>query len=208
FGASDGGGSPDGVWTPNTSALLDETTLDAVNTVHVWAADSRGNIGASVADTIIVLSSGGDYDLDGLVNTSETSVGASPLDADTDDDQMDDGWEYTYGLVLTNGSDATLDPDGDGYDNRGEYVCDTDPGSGSSFLDFRGGRWSSGTGILMEWGGSADRLYSLYSKGSLASAWEPVAGWVNHAGADGTMSYTGSTAGIDFQIYRLEVIKP
>ena len=44
----------------------------------------------------------------------------SPLDADTDNDDMPDGWEYQSGIHPNDGSNADDDPDFDGYDADGD----------------------------------------------------------------------------------------
>ena len=70
----------------------------------------------------------GDIDEDGLNNVEEYEVAytwgetnfTSPLDEDTDNDQMPDGWEYNSGLHPADGADANLDPDFDGYDADGD----------------------------------------------------------------------------------------
>ncbi len=70
----------------------------------------------------------GDNDDDGLNNVQEFEVsyawGASnftdPLDWDTDNDGMPDGWEYLNGIHPNDGSNADEDPDFDGYDADGD----------------------------------------------------------------------------------------
>lgn len=58
-------------------------------------------------------------------------------DADSDGDQLPDGWELMHGLdpTATNGTDgAGGDPDEDGVTNDGEYAGDTNPMDASSLL--------------------------------------------------------------------------
>ena len=70
----------------------------------------------------------GDNDDDGLNNVEEFEVSyvwgesnfTSPLDADTDNDGMPDGWEYLSGIHPADGSNADDDPDYDGYDIDGD----------------------------------------------------------------------------------------
>ncbi|MHA1770694.1 MAG: FG-GAP-like repeat-containing protein [Candidatus Thorarchaeota archaeon] len=62
-----------------------------------------------------------------LANNMETVIGTSPHNNDTDNDTLPDGWEVTYGLNPTNGSDATIDSDGDGLTNLEEYQHGSNP---------------------------------------------------------------------------------
>jgi len=62
-----------------------------------------------------------DSDWDGVINA---------LDTDSDNDNMTDEWEATYGLDPTDGKDAALDSDTDGPDgltNLDEYYLRTNP---------------------------------------------------------------------------------
>ena len=70
----------------------------------------------------------GDNDGDGLNNVEEFSVSydwgpsnfTNPLDPDTDQDGMPDGWEFQSGIHPNDGSNADEDPDFDGYDADGD----------------------------------------------------------------------------------------
>ena len=59
-----------------------------------------------------------DTDNDGLSNLEELAIGTNPLDCDTDDDWIPDGWEVKYNLdpcnIANNGAnDAEMNPDND-----------------------------------------------------------------------------------------------
>jgi hypothetical protein len=63
----------------------------------------------------------GDFDNDGLSNLFECENGTDPIDPDTDDDGMPDGWKFTYNLN-PNFDDASGDLDGDGVTNLAEFI--------------------------------------------------------------------------------------
>jgi hypothetical protein len=54
-------------------------------------------------------------------------ITTDPLDADTDSDDMPDGWEYQNWLNPTDPADSLVDPDQDDLDNATEYLHGTDP---------------------------------------------------------------------------------
>jgi len=68
-----------------------------------------------------------DFDGDTISNIDEVSYyNSDPLDSDTDNDGMPDGYEATYYFDL-NFDDGGYDYDGDGLTNLGEYTATTDP---------------------------------------------------------------------------------
>lgn len=70
-----------------------------------------------------------DIDGDGLSNDQESSLGTDPLNPDSDNDGMPDGYEHEYPEILDplTSSDALLDPDEDGLANIDEYYNGTYP---------------------------------------------------------------------------------
>jgi hypothetical protein len=64
--------------------------------------------------------------------------------ADTDGDGMPDDWEAANGFQSTDSLDATLDPDGDGMSNVGEYRSGTNPLNPLSVLRFNSAVFSGG----------------------------------------------------------------
>lgn len=78
-----------------------------------------------------------DIDGDNLLNDIESNIGTDPLDPDSDDDGMPDGFEHDYPDILDplSASDASLDPDEDGLTNIDEYTNGTHPDSYDSDSD-------------------------------------------------------------------------
>ena len=69
----------------------------------------------------------GDFDLDGLSDADEAAHNTDPLNSDTDGDSIFDSWEVANALDPLDGSDATLDPDGDGMSNLLESQLGSNP---------------------------------------------------------------------------------
>lgn len=68
-----------------------------------------------------------DFDGDTISNLDEVSYyNSDPLDTDTDNDGMPDGYEVTYYFDL-NFDEGGYDYDGDGLTNLGEYTAGTEP---------------------------------------------------------------------------------
>jgi uncharacterized repeat protein (TIGR01451 family) len=83
-----------------------------------WELLNFGNLNSSTA---------GDSDNDGLSNLDEYWLGTSPVDSDTDNDDMPDGFEVDNGLNPLSAADASQDADGDGLNNLNEYWLNTSP---------------------------------------------------------------------------------
>jgi hypothetical protein len=59
-----------------------------------------------------------DSDDDGLKDGDELPLRTDPLNPDSDGDTLPDGWEAKYGLNPMDASDATQDPDHDGFEQK------------------------------------------------------------------------------------------
>ena len=195
-------GTTAGTYTVFASSTLEELQSDAVNTAQVWACDVFGNIGLAASDTIVALSEGGDYDGDELSNAGEELAGTDPLDQDSDDDDVPDGWESTNSMNPASAADGADDPDEDGYDNRHEYYFGTDPGNGYSRLEFEAVP-AADDSVIIRWNSAHGRLYTLYTATNAASEWQVAPGCSNVAGNGETMTFTGSVSGAFSGLHRL-----
>ena len=80
---------------------------------------------------------------DGIANTNDW---LNPAYADTDGDNMDDGWEILFGLDPRDPADALIDIDGDGLSNLEEFFF----GSNPLLLDTDGDFLPDGAEMLFE----------------------------------------------------------
>jgi len=129
-------------------------------------------------------------------------------DADSDGDGIPDGWEERYGLSLTDAADGVEDADGDGMDNRGEYVADTVPTNAMSC--FRITELEYGHSCRLSFACTNTRVYGLERTTGLATGeWEALAGQTNVAGADsGEMTLEDSNTALAAGAYRVWVRLP
>jgi len=79
-----------------------------------------------------------DIDNDGLSNLDEYRFQCNPTIVDTDQDQLQDGWEVFNGLNPIDPSDAWIDSDNDNVTNYQEFLDHTDPQDNSSFVQHYG----------------------------------------------------------------------
>lgn len=94
--------------------------------------------------------------------------------ADADSDGTPDLWESAYGFASDNPADALLDPDGDGLNNRAEYIAGTDPTNALSYLKIDS--ISVGSNATISFGTISNRTYTVQSTDALAAgAWSRLA---------------------------------
>jgi hypothetical protein len=193
-----------GQWASAVSAVYSNLPADQCSTVYVWAVDGYGNIGDSAGGTVTVLSESGDCDGDTLINTSEQAIGTSPVNPDSDGDEMPDGWEYSFGLDPVSPDDGVEDADGDGYDNRSEYITGTGPSNAASFLKFHAVS-SVDRSVLLEWNSISNRDYSIWQRACITDAWERIAVM---PGTGTWQQYTGAVSDVFRAQFRLQVQIP
>jgi hypothetical protein len=96
------------------------------------------------------------------------------IQPDTDGDGLADPWETANGLSAGNAADALLDPDGDGLNNRAEYIAGTDPLDAASCLRVTQVSVSSPAQITFQ--AVSNKTYTIeYTDDLNASAWQKLA---------------------------------
>jgi hypothetical protein len=102
-------------------------------------------------------------DLLALLDQYRTTTTAAlfPRRPDNDGDGMPNMFETRFGLDRDNPRDASADPDGDGQDNRGEFVAGTDPTSPLSLFRVVEVE-NTVTGYHISWPSATGRTYRVY----------------------------------------------
>jgi hypothetical protein len=132
------------------------------------------------------------------------------VDGDVDDvdgDRIPNAWELIYFGGMTNAA-ASLDPDGDGFNNLEEYIAGTVPTNGLSYLRATGIQEDEVCRIHFD--SSTNRVYSLgFNPGLTTTGWARVTGQerIRGRGADMSLVDTNLTQGTA-GMYRIEVELP
>ena len=138
----DNGSSSPGYWNMLTFITTPLTDIDTDQMPDSWEqqiVDADPNDGiVSIADVL----AGDDFDGDGLTNLEEYLKGTDPTDSDSDDDNMQDGWEVDNGLNPFV-DDSAGDGDDDDFANWQEYLAGTDPNK----FDTDGDEYSDGVEV-------------------------------------------------------------
>jgi Bacterial TSP3 repeat len=135
---------------------------------------------------------GGDQRYNMVLNSSARDAEINPSDnqssftlslfIDDDDDGIPLEWEQQYGMSDTNAADAALDSDGDGFSNRAEYLCGTNPNDRTSLLKVGEFNVQTVPGSLdrvftISWASVAEKLY-VVERSTDSVTWTPVASGV------------------------------
>lgn len=112
-------------WGGSSQDWANAISVDASK--NVYLIGQTNSFGAGSTDAFLV-KYGIDSDYDGLTDSMEMNkYGTNPLDDDSDDDLIPDGWEVKNSLDPLNITDASDDIDNDGLSNLEEYNNSTDP---------------------------------------------------------------------------------
>ncbi len=119
---------------------------------------------------------------------------------DTDNDGLQDAWEQARFGNLT--STPTQDPDGDGRNNREEFLAGTDPKSGNDFLNAFVSTNPAGSGVVISFTAQSRKSYTVLYKNNLSDATWIKLQDVPAAVGVRTMAVTDASAG-DSRFYRV-----
>ena len=122
-------------------------------------------------------SSMGDYDGDGILDTTEGFADtdgdglADYEDLDSDNDGMSDQWETANGLNPKLAADAALDRDGDGQSNLAEYYAGTSPTDANDCLSLA---IASTSPLRLRFQARPTITYAVERATSLAGTWTEI----------------------------------
>ena len=175
-GTAFGGSFQSGLFTVNTSNLTGQTSsmVFSISTDGLFVQQASG-VFTCETDQLLDQQASPLFSCD----SHPPKFGSAVFMADTHTIPLDfDGnglpniWENLY-FNVTTGTVATADIDGDGNNNRDEYVSGTDPLDDQSIF---GVYLDKNTGIL-EWHTVLNRLYTLEYTYSLTNAFAAVPGY-------------------------------
>jgi hypothetical protein len=153
---------PDLPGEPYSWVIVDEVIY---GNQQPWPEAANGG-GDSLQRTGV--SGAGNDPINWMAATPSPGRGASP---DRDGDGMPDDWETAHQLNPDDPGDATIDSDGDGFNNLQEYLAGTDPRDSSSLLRFESEEARNGM-IVLQFTAVAGKSYSVMYRDTLgAGAW-------------------------------------
>ena len=124
-------------------------------------------------------------------------------DPDDDNDGIPDTWEDEHRLDPLDSADATLHSDGDGVDNFGEFMADTDPHDEASYLritDLVAAR-------VVVFPSRATRQYTLQTTEDLLSRnWTNLAPHVQLDGMEGFMAVTNRPPVLTLPLHHYRIV--
>jgi len=207
------GSSPECVATGNViTVALGNVTGTQVRVITV-AVSAHGETLGAITNVASVSTTSIDTN---PANNSATAIITLPdtdndavsdfVDPDDDGDGMPDEWEIQYGFDRTNLVDAAEDGDTDGFSNVQEYIADTIPTNGMSFLAVDN---LTGTNpVQVAFDSSTGRVYTLQFVHDLISgSWSNVTGQAGLPGNGSVLILVDSPA-VTGRSYRVYVTLP
>jgi len=127
---------------------------------------------------------------------------------DTDQDGMNDAWEAAHGLVVGAHDDAD-NPDLDAWDNKQEYIADSDPGLANPPIEVTLQRAGNAMNLSTIPATTNSRTYRIYATTNLAGeTWVPI-GPAQTGADDGGSMTTPITNTLDpSAAYRITIQEP
>ena len=120
-------------------------------------------------------------------------------------DGLDDNFQRAYFSPFTRPEAAPdADPDGDGFNNRAEFLAGTNPTNATSFLRIEGVSWTH-SGLVWNWRTLPGKHFQVWTRTDLKTdAWQPLGPAVT---ATNTLAQFAAPASANIiRFYRLEAI--
>lgn len=169
--------------------------------IKLVALDGQTSDGAALNEFAALGSLTTDSDADGLEDVWEIRCFASLANdgaSDPDQDGLTTAQEAQLGL-----SPAAKDTDGDGYDDRSEWVAGTGGDDGDAHLNLTPKALDDAGDYLFRWLSATGRVYMVMNSTNLHS-WATIPAYVVH-GDGSVMYFTNSIVADGTVFYRLQV---
>jgi hypothetical protein len=147
-------------------------------------------------------------DLDGNPRIAGGTVDVGAYEYQTPTSILSYAWAQQFG-ILTDGSAAFADPDGDGMNNWEEWIAGTNPTNALSVLALLAPAFTNSTGVSISWQSVSNQTYYLERATNLASlpAFAPLqSNIVGHTGLTTILDSTATNSNNYF--YRMGVQQP
>ena len=184
----------------NTHSLMMDTREDANSDYEDWPMTSVRNWGEHAAGTWTVqMADQWEQDTGTITQVSLILYGSQ--DDDTDDDGIDDDWEWEhFGGLETAGE--TTDSDGDHVLDGHEYLAGTQPTNAASYLAVTAVMRGEEEAVV-EWPAEEGKFYSLSATTNLAASFAAIA--TNLAAIPPVMTITNTAPAGRHAWYRVEL---
>jgi hypothetical protein len=195
-------------WTNLTIVSIDGAAYGAVSAMptgmtHQVVWNAAAALGAGVTNDLNLRARATDVTLTGDWSPPINYLIAIPAIPQDDGDDLPDWWEIQYfGSTAANPDD---DPDGDGFKNWQEYVADTNPTNGLSYLQISGATLVP-EGVKIDWLGGIQATQNLQRLDDLATnLWLNISTSLPPTPISG--SFTDALGTNVMQFYRMKVTR-